>query len=328
MVKWTTAGSEVYGMARWVQAATRREVDPVEPMRACVVAPGRQWANSAERALRRRRFDVSAPKARLGFPHGPWDSRGTRRKPLEALARLCLLANGTDEWAWLAWFGLGLGDEALELLRAVVERCRQEKTSPLETLLGLDGGSDPATSEIVARRDEAVSFIVAKEGLRGFSLASALGLEEIPEFEEALWRLEEDDGARELLDRQLAAIESPSFANNESVRLATLDTLPLMEGDFDLVWLVAFNDGLTPDVSGLRRVQEIVDRAGRELVVSYFTQAPEDVAAKAGLAVSRVREVLGERTAVVRPSPLLDQLTFCGAALPGPISGEELLALL
>ena len=334
VVKWDAFTDELEGMARSVQVATRRADAPVEPARVCVVAPNRQWASLAEKALRHRRFEVRMPRARLGFTSDPRDAEKSRA--LVAYNKLRLLADANNVCAWRTRLGMGKADLACHAWMALVNHAQKTHSPVLDALLALDDQAAFAgAAQLIEGRDRCLAFINAKSGLEGFSLVSAIGADNLPEFEEAVGRLEPGDGAMELLSYELDAFAHPSLAGSpDAVRVATYDTLVGCSDEFDLVWLIACVDGLVgdsaeKDPSAVTRhlsrllFANAVARANQELVVSYFSHATIDVARKAGMRSVRTRPINGAPHAMLRPSPFLLE---AGSALPGTTSGQALLA--
>ena len=332
VVKWETPNDELDGMARYIQAAVRRTRGALEPARICVVAPNRQWAAFAERALVHRRFEVSMPRARLGLSAGS-QGAGTARA-LAAYNRLCLLADPRDAAAWRVWLGAGSAGLAArawaDLLRhaglAVPGQMPAEDGArALDVLAALaDPAAFPGAAELIARRDEGLRFIRNKSGLKGYSLVDAVGADGLPEFEEALERLDADDHAPELLKKQLDAFTRPSFSTmRPAVRVATPQTLAASPDTFDLVWILACADGLMEGPRIEASIAAAASRADAELVISFFSNVPADVAQKLGMRAVRTRTVGGEQRAVVRPAPFL---AAAGDAYPGTVGGQTLLA--
>ena len=341
VLKWNTPDEEAAGIASYLRAVLDADGGLLE-RDVCVLVPNRRWGRLAARAL--SAHGLSASTAGIGSDFGGSYQDSTRARAFVAYTKLCLAADPEDVVAWRSWCGFDnhlANSEAWDSL-AVFARARG--TGLYEALRAV-GEGDPAAAGVLrsgelARRWESGHAAIAESaGRRGFALLRAVGAEGLPEFAEALQRMEGDEGATEALAIVRESVETPTFpAAPHDVRIATYAAMP--GTGYRVVIAVAAVDGLMPPRDAFETVSTDeardhvlsearcvfssgVAKAGELLVISTFSKAPLELAERTKMQVTRVRSENGERVAAVRPTAFLAE---AGAACPATTGGQAALA--
>lgn len=177
------------------------------------------------------------------------------------------------------------------------------------------------------------AFYLQKSQLKGFSLAKAVELENLKDYEEVLKRMSGDETPGELLALFESAAFNPVFREDQrAVRIATIDYD--VQGSYDLVWILGAVDGFIPPASsgkGSAKTEPCEYRshfaralkiAANTLMVSFFSQIEQDKAQRLNLPYARTRLADGVKIALCKPSPFILDPSF---ALPSTVGGQAFL---
>ena len=320
LVKWASPEDELDGIARYVQDAVRRGGEELPPSRVCVVVPDARWGRLVQRALEHRRFDVSRTQLGYALAEDPRDAG--RARVTAAINALDLLACSEDPLAWRIRLGLGMPDLGARAWGGLLEAWDGESAFDVAGLLA-SACAAQATSSLSARYEEARTFISEKHSLRGYSLAHAVGADEVSALEGLIGQLEGDEGAAVLAGKARRCLCGPVFdSSRPTVHVVTYDAVA--DRGYGLVVVLAAAEGLA-DGTDERGNPAILRAAGLpcdSLIISYFAGTSVAAARKARIPVGRTRLVDGIELAHVRPAAALASL---GAALPPTQSGQAFL---
>lgn len=320
LVKWTGPEDELDGIARYVQDAVRRGGEQLPPSRVCVAVPDARWGRLVQRALEHRCFDVSRTQLGYALAEDPRDAG--RARVTAAINALDLLACSEDPLAWRVRLGLGMPDLGARAWGGLLEVWDGESAFDMAGLLA-SGCAAQAASSLSACYEEARTFISEKRALRGYSLAHAVGADEVPALEGLIGQLEGDEGATMLAGKARRCLCGPVFdCSRPTVHVVTYEAVA--DRDYGLVVVLAAAEGLADGTDELGN-PAILRAAGLpcdSLVISYFAGTSVAAARKAHIPVGRTRLVDGTELAHVRPAAALACL---GAALPPTQSGQAFL---
>ena len=320
LVKWASPEDELDGIARYVQDAVRQGGEELPPSRVCVAVPDARWGRLVQRALEHRRFDVSRTQLGYALAEDPRDAG--RARVTAAINALDLLACSEDPLAWRVRLGLGMLDLGAHAWGGLLEAWDGESVFDMAGLLA-SACAAQAASLLSACYEEARVFISEKHSLRGYSLAHAVGADEVPALEGLIGQLEGDEGAAVLAGKARRCLCGPVFdCSRPTVHVVTYDAVA--DRGYGLVVVLAAAEGLA-DGTDERGNPAILRAAGLpcdSLVISYFAGASVAAARKAHIPVGRTRLVDGIELAHVRPAAALASL---GAALPPTQSGQAFL---
>ena len=320
LVKWTSPEDELDGIARYVQDAVRQGGEELPPSRVCVAVPDARWGRLVQRALEHRRFDVSRTQLGYALAEDPRDAG--RARVTTAINALDLLACPEDPLAWRIRLGLGMPDLGARAWGGLLEAWDSESAFDMAGLLAFACVAEAASS-LSACYEETRTFISEKHSLRGYSLAHAVGADEMPALEGLIGQLEGDEGAAVLAGKARRCLCGPVFDRSRpTVHVVTYDAVA--DRDCGLVVVLAAAEGLADgtDEQGNPAILRAVSLPCDSLVISYFASTSVAAARKAHIPVGRTRLVDGIKLAHVRPAAALACL---GAALPPTQSGQAFL---
>lgn len=320
LVKWASPEDELDGIARYVQDAVRRGGEELPPSRVCVVVPDARWGRLVQRALEYRRFDVSRTQLGYALAEDPRDAG--RARVTAAINALDLLACPEDPLAWRIRLGLGMPDLGAHAWGGLLEAWDGESAFDMAGLLTSACAAQSASS-LSARYEEARAFISEKRALRGYSLAHAVGADEVPALEGLIGQLEGDEGAAMLAGKARRCLCGPVFdCSRPTVHVVTYEAVA--DRDYGLVVVLAAAEGLADgtDEQGNPAILRAAGLPCDSLVISYFAGTSVAAARKAHIPVGRTRLVDDIELAHVRPAAALASL---GAALPPTQSGQAFL---
>ena len=320
LVKWGGPEDELDGIARYVQDAVRRGGEELSPSRVCVAVPDARWGRLVQRALEHRCFDVSRTQLGYALAEDPRDAG--RAQATAAINALDLLACPEDPLAWRVRCGLGMPDLETRAWGGLLEAWNGESAFDMVGLLA-SASAAQATSSLSACYEEVRAFISEKHSLRGYSLAHAVGADEVPALAGLIGQLEGDEGARVLAGKARRCLCGPVFdCSRPTVHVVTYDAVA--DRDYGLVVVLAAAEGLADgaDEQGNPAILRAASLPCDSLVISYFAGASVAAARKAHIPVGRTRLVDGTEIAHVRPAAALARL---GAALPPTQSGQAFL---
>ena len=320
LVKWTSPEDELDGIARYVQDAVRQGGEELPPSRVCVAVPDARWGRLVQRALEHRRFDVSRTQLGYALAEDPRDAG--RARVTAAINALDLLACSEDPLAWRIRLGLGMPDLGARAWGGLLEAWDGESVFDMAGLLASACAVETAPS-LSARYEEARTFISEKHSLRGYSLAHAVGADEVPALEGLIGQLEGDEGAAALAGKARRCLCGPVFVcSRPTVHVVTYDAVA--DRGYGLVVVLAAAEGLADgtDEQGNPAILRAVSLPCDSLIISYFAGTSVAAARKAHIPVGRTRLVDGIELAHVRPAAALACL---GAALPPTQSGQAFL---
>lgn len=320
LVKWGGPEDELDGIARYVQDAVRRGGEELPPSRVCVAVPDARWGRLVQRALEHRCFDVSRTQLGYAVAEDPRDAG--RAQATAAINALDLLACPEDPLAWRVRCGLGMPDLGAHAWGGLLEAWDGESAFDTAGLLA-SACAAQATSSLSARYEETRTFIAEKHSLRGYSLAHAVGADEVPALAGLIGQLEGDEGATMLAGKARRCLCGPVFdCSRPTVHVVTYDAVA--DRDYGLVVVLAAAEGLADgiDERGNPAIMRALSLPCDALVVSYFAGASVAAARKAHIPVGRTRLVDGIEIAHVRPAAALARL---GASLPPTQSGQAFL---
>lgn len=320
LVKWASPEDELDGIARYVQDAVRQGGEELLPSRVCVAVPDARWGRLVQRALEHRRFDVSRTQLGYALAEDPRDAG--RARVTAAINALDLLACPEDPLAWRIRLGLGMPDLGARAWGGLLEAWDGESVFDMAGLLA-SACVPEAASSLMARYEEARAFISEKRALRGYSLAHAVGADEVPALEGLIGQLEGDEGAAMLAGKARRCLCGPVFdCSRPTVHVVTYDAVA--DRGYGLVVVLAAAEGLADgtDEQGNPAILRAVSLPCDSLVISYFAGTSVAAARKAHIPVGRTRLVDGIELARVRPAAALASL---GAALPPTQSGQAFL---
>ena len=320
LVKWASPEDELDGIARYVQDAVRQGGEELPPSRVCVAVPDARWGRLVQRALEHRRFDVSHTQLGYALAEDPRDAG--RARVTAAINALDLLACSEDPLAWRVRLGLGMPDLGAHAWGGLLEAWDGESAFDMAGLLASAQAAE-AISSLSARYEEARTFISEKRALRGYSLAHAVGADEVPALEGLIGQLEGDEGAAVLAGKARRCLCGPVFdCSRPTVHVVTYDAVA--DEGYGLVVVLAAAEGLADgtDEQGNPAILRAVSLPCNSLVISYFAGTSVAAARKAHIPVGRTRLVDGIELAHVRPAAALASL---GAALPPTQSGQAFL---
>lgn len=320
LVKWASPEDELDGIARYVQDAVRQGGEELPPSRVCVAVPDARWGRLVQRALEHRRFDVSRTQLGYALAEDPRDAG--RARVTAAINALDLLACPEDLLAWRIRLGLGMPDLGARAWGGPLEAWDGESVFDMAGLLA-SACAAQAASSLSARYEGTRAFISEKHSLRGYSLAHAVGADEVPALEGLIGQLEGDEGAAMLAGKARRCLCGPVFdCSRPTVHVVTYEAVA--DEGYGLVVVLAAAEGLadSTDEQGNPAILRAVSLPCDSLVISYFAGAPVAAARKAHIPVGRTRLVDGIELAHVRPAAALACL---GAALPPTQSGQAFL---
>ena len=320
LVKWANPEDELDGIARYVQDAVRRGGEELPPSRVCVAVPDARWGRLAQRALEHRCFDVS--RAQLGYALAEDPRDAGRARATAAINALDLLACPEDPLAWRVRLGLGMPDVGAHAWGGLLEAWDGESAFDTAGLLA-SACVAQASSSLSARYEETRTFIAEKHSLRSYSLAHAVGVDEVPALTGLIGQLEGDEGAAMLVGKARRCLCGPVFdCSRPTVHVVTYDAVA--DEGYGLVVVLAAAEGLADgtDEQGNPAILRAVSLPCNNLVISYFAGTSVAAARKAHIPVGRTRLVDGIELAHVRPAAALAAL---GAALPPTQSGQAFL---
>lgn len=320
LVKWASPEDELDGIARYVQDAVRRGGEELPPSRVCVAVPDARWGRLVQRALEHRCFDVSRTQLGYALAEDPRDAG--RAQATAAINALDLLACPEDPLAWRVRCGLGMPDLGARAWGGLLEAWDGEPAFDIASLLA-SACAAQAASSLTACYEEARAFISEKHSLRGYSLAHAVGADEVPALAGLIGQLEGDEGAAVLAGKARRCLCGPVFdCSRPTVHVVTYDAAA--DKDYGLVVVLATVEGLADgaDEQGNPAILRAASLPCDSLVISYFAGTSVAAARKAHIPVGRTRLVDGIEIAHVRPAAALACL---GAALPPTQSGQAFL---
>lgn len=320
LVKWGGPEDELDGIARYVQDAVRRGEEELPPSRVCVAVPDARWGRLVQRALEHRCFDVSRTQLGYALAEDPRDAG--RARATAAINALDLLACPEDPLAWRVRCGLGMPDLGARAWAGLLEAW---DGGPAFDMVGLlaSASAAQATSSLSACYEEVRAFISEKHSLRGYSLAHAVGADEVPALAGLIGQLEGDEDAAVLAGKARRCLCGPVFdCSRPTVHVVTYEAAA--DRDYGLVVVLAAAEGLADgaDEQGNPAILRAASLSCDSLVISYFAGASVAAARKAHIPVGRTRLVDGTEIARVRPAAALACL---GAALPPTQSGQAFL---
>ena len=320
LVKWASPEDELDGIARYVQDAVRRGGEELPPSRVCVAVPDARWGRLVQRALEHRRFDVSRTQLGYALAEDPRDAG--RARVTAAINALDLLACPEDPLAWRIRLGLGMPDLGARAWGGLLEAWGGESAFDMAGLLTSACVSEAASS-LSTCYEEARAFISEKHSLRGYSLAHAVGADEVPALAGLIGQLEGDEGAAMLAGKARCCLCGPVFdCSRPTVHVVTYDAVA--DEGYGLVVVLAAAEGLADgtDEQGNPAIMRALSLPCDSLIISYFAGTSVAAACKARIPVGRTRLVDGAELAHVRPAAALASL---GAALPPTQSGQAFL---
>ena len=320
LVKWASPEDELDGIARYVQDTVRQGGEELPPSRVCVAVPDARWGRLVQRALEHRRFDVSRTQLGYALAEDPRDAGGAR--VTAAINALDLLACSEDPLVWRVRLGLGMPDLGARAWGGLLEAWDGESVFDIVGLL-TSACAVQAASSLSARYEETRAFISEKHSLRGYSLAHAVGADEVPALEGLIGQLEGDEGAAMLAGKARRCLCGPVFDRSRpTVHVVTYEAVA--DEGYGLVVVLAAAEGLADgtDEQGNPAILRAVSLPCDSLVISYFAGTSVTAARKAHIPVGRTRLVDGIELAHVRPAAALASL---GAALPPTQSGQAFL---
>ena len=320
LVKWASPEDELDGIARYVQDAVRQGGEELPPSRVCVAVPDARWGRLVQRVLEHRRFDVSRTQLGYALAEDPRDAG--RARVTAAINALDLLACPEDPLAWRIRLGLGMPDLGAHAWGGLLEAWDGESVFDMAGLLA-SACAVEAISSLSARYEEARAFISEKRALRGYSLAHAVGADEVPALEGLIGQLEGDEGAAALAGKARRCLCGPVFdCSRPTVHVVTYEAVA--DEGYGLVVVLAAAEGLADgaDEQGNPAILRAAGLPCDSLVISYFAGTSVAAARKAHIPVGRTRLVDGIELAHVRPAAALASL---GAALPPTQSGQAFL---
>ena len=320
LVKWASPEDELDGIARYVQDAVRQGGEELPPSRVCVAVPDARWGRLVQRALEHRRFDVSRTQLGYALAEDPRDAG--RARVTAAINALDLLACSEDPLAWRVRLGLGMPDLGARAWGGLLEAWDGELVFDIAGLL-TSAQAAQAASSLSARYEETRAFISEKHSLRGYSLAHAVGADEVPALEGLIGQLEGDEGAAALAGKARRCLCGPVFdCSRPTVHVVTYDAVA--DEGYGLVVVLAAAEGLADgtDEQGNPAILRAAGLPCDSLIISYFAGTSVAAARKAHIPVGRTRLVDGIELAHVRPAAALASL---GVALPPTQSGQAFL---
>ena len=320
LVKWASPEDELDGIAHYVQEAVRQGGEELPPSRVCVAVPDARWGRLVQRALEHRRFDVSRTQLGYALAEDPRDAG--RARVTAAINALDLLACFEDPLAWRIRLGLSMPDLGARAWGGLLEAWDSESAFDMAGLLASAQAAQVASS-LSTRYEEARAFISEKHSLRGYSLAHAVGADEVPALAGLIGQLEGDEDAAVLAGKARRCLCGPVFdCSRPTVHVVTYDAVA--DEGYGLVVVLAAAEGLADgtDEQGNPAILRAVSLPCNSLVISYFAGTSVAAARKAHIPVGRTRLVDGIELAHVRPAAVLASL---GAALPPTQSGQAFL---
>lgn len=320
LVKWGGPEDELDGIACYVQDAVRRGGEELPPSRVCVAVPDARWGRLVQRALEHRCFDVSRTQLGYALAEDPRDAG--RAQATAAINALDLLACPEDPLAWRVRCGLGMPDLGTRAWGGLLEAWNGESAFDTASLLASACAAQTASS-LSTCYEKARAFLSEKHSLRGYSLAHAVGADEVPALAGLIGQLEGDEGAAMLAGKARRCLCGPVFdCSRPTVHVVTYEAVA--DRGYGLVVVLAAAEGLADgaDEQGNPAILRAAGLPCDSLVISYFAGASVAAARKAHIPVGRTRLVDGIEIAHVRPAAALARL---GAALPPTQSGQAFL---
>ena len=332
-VKWDTPALELSGLAKTVLAWIDAGRNPADVV---VVAPTKHWAKLTAQALECEgvRVSMTGLGRRLG---------GDPRTPgmhaaASAWAALRLIANPVDPLAWRLWSGFDNAITNSEAWTGVYKTSWGEGVGVCEVLVRVARGeTHMIKGEALGRAWARGQKLIANaQGLTGYPLARAAGLDKVSGLHDVCEHLTGDEDARALLACFEAWLAGCDTADEKGfVHLC----LPknLVGQEYSLVVMIGMVDGIAPrrDVFEVEKSDDAKSRmldedctltrlaaakAREALVASAFARTDIETAEQAKMLVARITAAQGARVALVSPSRFFAD---AGAAFPGFIDGEE-----
>lgn len=339
LIKWATPEEEINGITKYLRVTLDAE-DNLHENRTCVVVPNKRWALLVEKVLKQRGFSVSAAGACSSLGGDPRERK--RAKALIAYTKLNLLANPRDMVAWRSWCGFdnfltnsdawsGLQDFADQQGLALYDALKRVAELEVEPFL--------RASVLAERWYSGQEFLTKNIDRKGFDLLRAIDAEQLPEFSDLEHLIIGDENALQLYLMERDCVNNPSFPDDpHTLHVSSFDTL--CATDYDNVFVIGAVDGFIPCRNAFevistedsrdqlineerRRFYNAVIKAGKRLIISYFSKADLELAEYTKMQVVRVKAEGGNRVAILRPSHFL---TEAGNACPGTVGGQSLLA--
>ncbi len=259
----------------------------------------------------------------------------------EALALMRLVIDVDDAPALRVIVGIGEGTGRTEAYQRLLAYCRENSTTPLETLGRLAGDEKfGLTAPALVKRFTAAMARVERLRERELSeLVDSLFPEDQPATadlrEAAIAALDEAETAEDILRKIVEAVTHDEVPQRPNfVRVMSLHKSKGLTSD--AVFVVGAVDGVLPTSpsdapqeqeaareEGRRLTYVAVTRAANELVISSALDADVAEAKARGIRCDRVRKAGDRLIARMFASPYIAEL---GPAAPAPIRGEDWLA--
>ena len=339
-LRWDTPEAEIAGTTRLIEHIREGE-DDTDPTRIGIVVSDKRWGVFMARALEKRRIRHST----AGLPRNiTGDPRVAGRHDAQtAFVGLALAADATDMVAWRAWCGFDHPLTNSDVWEHLMRYADERGLSLYDALAAV--AADPSLLDypragVLAEPFERGRALIAKvDGLRGFSLLSALGMDKISQFSTLADEIAGDEDAATLFALARKSLLSPRFPDDPTfVHILTQRNAPGL--DYDVLFVLGLVDGMTPrrdavdmnSAAAIRTPKLNEDRrlfcaafpkADGLLVLSHFSTAGLGFAEQMKMDIARIRSEEGTRIAHTRPSVFL---TEAGAARPSMMGGEDYLS--
>lgn len=342
VIKWLDPNEELNGLTKYL----RHMADMEDSYRdsTCIIVPNKHWGNALKKILNQRGFQISDSGFANKIGGDPRDSN--KCKALVAYTKLNMLADKNDMVAWRSWCGFDNYLSNSDAWDQLQNYAQSHKISLADSLEEITKSYDEELKEpfprayVLAQRwKSGHEFIEKNKARKGFALFSAIGANDLAEFDALNQTIDGDESAAELFAKTREHFDSTHFPDTpHTLHISTYENVAGLK--YDNVFIFACVNGYMPKrdvfepVSTDEKRNEIkineqhkfycaCSAAKKNLIISYFKKSPLELAEQTKMKVNRVRAEHGERMALVGPSIFL---TDTQSEQPSTLSGENLLA--
>lgn len=334
VIKWPTREQEYDGVAVLVRRLMASDESFV-PQDFYLAVADEATAQAVQDALYHHRLESTVALETDPLSGDP----RTPTAAMEAVTRLTLAADPDDLLAWRVWCALGQRGLATRPWLAFLAWVEENELSYGEALSLLTEAADEPFESATAVADalaQGRAFAAAATQLRGLSLLRACNPGGDRVFARLAGRVESDATPQELLERVEASARRQRFEDIPSaVRVGSLGQLPGLAPR--IVIVVGAVEGAWPRAGALdasvpehrrealiaqdrRRFAAALAEPRERVIVSLFSEMPEDEVRQSGCAVARVTPRNGVPMARLKPTRFIAEAQN---AAPGTQSAEQ-----
>lgn len=338
-LEWETPEEELAGIDSLIRSYEKST--PNAKLSDIVIAvPNKHWGRLVQVSLKKQGIRTSSAgllPCLGGDPRAPG-----QHDALSAYVKLSLVADSRDLVAWRAWIGF---DDALtnsEAWNDLQKNAKKNGGSLYDALVNTTQNDVDQSTQILKRSvleqawHSGQAIIAQCRNLYGNELAQALGLTQLPLFDEMLDTISGDEDAIALCKLIRNGLARPRYPHStDLVHLALYENLVGL--DYECLIAPGMVEGLLPFRDALddaksddkreqildddrRRLRTAIQAGTKYLVTSMFTQTDIETAERAKMKVARIASVKGSRVALIKRSTFFDE---AGEACPSFVRGSK-----